>query len=418
MDKVSGTTPDRRFIWGTTGYDARRWRSDLSMFDLLVLAVLVLAALGGYRMGFLARVASWVGLAGGLFAAARLGPVVLDRYDAGGPETRLVVVLGLFLILTTAGASLGAVAGASVRRLLPPGTGLRTADRVAGGAVGALGGLLMVWLLVPILAVVPGSLSEIARNSTIARNIDRFGPATPQALEDLRRQVSDVNFPEVFSRLGPSPRTGPPPGAVALPAAVRDRVALSTVKVSGTACGRVLSGSGFSPAAEIIVTNAHVVAGVDRPSVLKPDGKRLAATVVVFDPNRDLAVLRVPGLGQTALPVADASNGDEGAVYGHPGGQDELEIIPARVESKVNAQGRDLYGDRPIRRQVLILAAALAPGDSGGALVDTSGRVVGVAFAVAPDKEATAYALASEELRAVLEVSRASEVDTGPCVRS
>ncbi len=368
-------------------------------------------------MGFLARVASWVGLGAGLVAAARLAPVVFDRYQGGTPETRLLLVLGLFLVLTTACASLGAVAGASVRRLIPPGTGLRTADRVAGGAVGALGGLLMVWLLVPILAVVPGSLSEVARNSSIARNIDRYGPATPQALQDLRRQVSDVNFPEVFSRLGPSPRTGPPPGVVALPDAVRDRVALSTVKVSGSACNRVLSGSGFSPAPDIVVTNAHVVAGVDRPTVLKPDGKRLPATVVVFDPNRDLAVLRVPGLGQTPLAVADAEAGDEGAVYGHPGGQDELEIIPARIESEVNAQGRDLYGDRQIRRQVLILAAVLVPGDSGGALVDTSGRVVGVAFAVAPDKPATAYALASDELRAVLDVSRASPVDTGPCVR-
>jgi S1-C subfamily serine protease len=373
---------------------------------------------GGYRLGFLARVLSWVGLAAGLYAAARLAPLLFDLYDGGGPEIRLTLVLGLFLILTTLGASLGAVAGASVRRLIPPGTGLRTADRVAGGVVGALGGLLMVWLLVPILAVMPGSLSEIARNSSIARNIDRYGPSTPQALQDLRRQVSDVNFPEVFSRLGPSPRTGPPPGAVALSDSVRDRVALSTVKVSGTACGRVLSGSGFSPAADIIVTNAHVVAGVDRPSVLKPDGRRLPATVVVFDPDRDLAVLRVTGLGQTALAVADAGTGDEGAVYGHPGGQDALEIIPARVETKLNAQGRDLYGGHQIRRQILILAAILAPGDSGGALVDVSGRVIGVAFAVAPDKAATAYALASEELRAVLDVPRSAQVDTGPCVRS
>ena len=222
----------------------------------------------------------------------------------------------------------------------------------------------------------------------------------------------------MFSRLGPSPSTGPPPGEVALSAAVRDRVAASTVKVSGTACGRVLSGSGFAVTADMIVTNAHVVAGVDRPTVLRTDGRRLPGTVVVFDPNRDLAVLRVPGLDRPPLPVADGDEGDEGAVYGHPRGQDALSISPARIENKVNAQGLDLYGDRPIRRQVLVLAAALEPGDSGGALVDTSGRVVGVAFAVAPDKPATAYALASEELRAVLEVPRGAQVDTRDCVRS
>jgi S1-C subfamily serine protease len=369
-------------------------------------------------MGFLARVLSWVGLAAGIYAAARLAPVVLDQYQGGQPETRLLVALGLFLVISTAGASLGAIAGHSVRQLIPPGTGLRTADRAAGGVIGGLGGLVMVWLLVPILAEVPGVLSETIRNSSIARNIDRYGPSAPQALQDLRRQVSDVNFPQVFSRLGPSPAAGPPPGEVALPAAVRDRVAQSTVKVSGAACGRILNGSGFSPAADIIVTNAHVVAGVDRPSVLRTDGRRIQATVVVFDPNRDLAVLRVPGLGRPALAVGDPDKGDEGAVYGHPQGQDELAVIPARVENEVNAQGLDLYGRSAIRRQVLILAAALEPGDSGGALVDTGGSVIGVAIAEAPDRPATSYALSSTELRTVLAQPRDNEVDTGPCVRS
>jgi S1-C subfamily serine protease len=375
------------------------------------------AVVGGYRMGFLARVASWVGLGAGIYAALRLSPVVLDQFQSGQPETRLLVALGLFLVISTAGASLGAVLGHSVRQLLPPGTGLRTADRAAGGVVGGLGGVLIVWLLVPILAAVPGVVSEAARNSTIARAIDRLGPDSPQALQDLRRQVSDFNFPEVFSRLGPSPDAGPPPGDVALPDAVRDRVAVSTVKVSGTACGRVLHGSGFTPAPDIIVTNAHVVAGVERPTVLRTDGQRLRATVVAFDPNRDLAVLRVPGLDRPALPVGDAEVGDEGAVYGHPRGQDALAIIPARVETRLNAQGLDLYGSARIRREVLVLAAALSPGDSGGALVDTAGTVVGVAFAVAPDRPATAYALSSNELRAVLGQPRDSEVSTGPCVR-
>ena len=394
------------------------YEKSLNLFDLVVLGSIAAAVVGGYRMGFLARVASWIGLAAGIFAAVRLSPVVLDVYQGGMPESRLVVALGLFLVLTTAGASLGAVAGASLRSLIPPGTGLRTADRAAGGVVGALGGLLMVWLLVPILAEVPGAVSELARNSAIARNLDRYGPETPQALQDLRRQVADVNFPEVFSRLGPSPSAGPPPGEVALSAAVRNRVSLSTVKVTGTACGRVLSGSGFSPASELIVTNAHVVAGVDRPSVTRTDGRRLPATVVVFDANRDLAVLRVPDLGQAALPIGASETGAEGAVFGHPRGQEPLAVTPARIETKVNAQGLDLYGKNRVRREVLIMAAALQPGDSGGAVVDTDGRVVGVAFAIAPDKSATAYALSSAELQAVLSVPRGGQVDTGDCIRS
>ena len=372
---------------------------------------------GGYRMGFIARVASWIGLLAGIYAAYRLAPVVLEYYDGGLQETRLLVILGLLLVLGTGGASLGALAASGIRSLIPAGTGLRTADRAAGGVVGALGGLFGVWLIVPILADMPGAMSELARNSAIARNIHRFGPDSPRALEDLRRQVSDFNFPEVFAGLRPSPNAGAPPADLALPAAVRTRVAASTVKVTGTACGRVLSGSGFAAAADTIVTNAHVVAGVDRPSVLRTDGRRLSATVVVFDPNRDLAVLRVSGLGQTALPIDDGDPGDDGAVFGHPRGTDELVVSPARIESTIPATGVDLYGSSRVRRQVHILAADLEPGDSGGALVNTSGAVVGVAFAIAPDQPSTAYALASEELQAVLALPRGNGVDTGPCLR-
>ncbi len=375
------------------------------------------AALGGYRLGFVARVASWIGLALGVGVAAWLAPEALKWFEGGDPQTRLLVAVGVFLVVTSAGASFGAVVGSSVRGLLPPGTGLRHVDRAAGGVVGALGAAVLVWLLLPTLAGVPGVVSQQARNSSIARGIDRYAPQAPQALEDLRRQVAEVNFPEVFSRLGPSPAAGPPPGDVALPAAVRTRVAASTVKVTGTACGRVLSGSGFAPAADTIVTNAHVVAGVSRPSVHRPDGRRLTATVEVFDPDRDLAVLRVNGLGQAALPVGTAAEGEEGAVFGHPNGQDPVAVTPARIESRVNAQGLDLYGDSSTRREIFVLAAALAPGDSGGALVDTAGEVVGVAFAVAPDKPATSYALTSGELRTVLEVPRQGAVDTGPCIR-
>lgn len=390
----------------------------LNVFDYLVIVALLSAVVGGYRMGFLARVLSWVGLGLGIYVAIRLTPVVLDRYEGGQAEMRLLITLGVMLVVSTAGASIGAVVGQSVRQLIPVGTGLRTADRTAGAVVGGLGGLLLVWLLLPVLAGMPGVLSELTRNSSIARSIDRVGPETPQALQNLQRQVSDFDFPQVFSRLGPSPSTGPPPEDVALPGAVRDRVRLSTAKVTGTACGRLLSGSGFTPAPDIVVTNAHVVAGVTRPSVLRTDGRRLQGTVVVFDPDRDLAVLRVPGFDRDPLPVGDADVGDEGAVYGHPRGRDAVTLSPARVESKVNARGLDLYGASPIRREVLVLAAALEPGDSGGALVDTGGRVIGVAFAVAPDRPSTAYALSSGELRRVLAQPRTEQVATGPCLRS
>lgn len=389
----------------------------MNVFDLVVIAFVAMGAVGGYRLGFLARVASWVGLALGVVAAAWLSPIVLDAVHSDAPETRLFIALGLFLLLTSLGATAGQVIGSNVRRLLPPGMGLRQADRIAGAGVGGFGAIIMLWLLLPALAEVPGGVARQVRNSTIARGIDRYAPQAPQALEDLRQQVAQADFPQVFSRLRPAPGTGTPPAAVALPAAVRTRVAASTVRVSGTACGRVLLGSGFSPEPEIVVTNAHVVAGVSKPTVQRTDGTRLPAAVEVFDSNRDLAVLRVRGLGQTPLPVATGQVGDEGAVFGHPNGQVDLDVSPARVDTKVNAQGLDLYGNHQTRREILVLAAALAPGDSGGALVNVDGAVIGVAFAIAPDQPSTAYALSSAELRAALAAPRTAAGNTGSCLR-
>ena len=168
------------------------------------------------------------------------------------------------------------------------------------------------------------------------------------------------------------------------------------MKVSGQACGRVLTGSGFAVDTETIVTNAHVVAGVDGPSVIRPDGRRLSATVVVFDPNRDLAVLVGARPGPGAPARGDGRDRHRRRrLRPSRAVRTRWRSRPARIEAAINALGRDLYGSRTIRRDIYILAAQLEPGDSGGALVDTDGEVVGVAFAVAPDQPATAYALAS-----------------------
>ena len=214
------------------------------------------------------------------------------------------MAVGIFLLVASLGAALGEMVGFRLRAFLPLG-GLRLADHVGGAVAGALGVLVVLWLLLPVLADVPGEISKQVRNSTVARAIDAAAPRAPGPLQDLRQQVVDANFPEVFSRLRPAPSTGTPPVATALAPEVVDRVIASTVRVSGQACGRILTGSGFAADTETIVTNAHVVAGVDNPSVIRPDGRRLSATVVVFDPNRDLAVLSVPGLDQAPLTGGD-----------------------------------------------------------------------------------------------------------------
>jgi S1-C subfamily serine protease len=195
-------------------------------------------------------------------------------------------------------------------------------------------------------------------------------------------------------------------------------VAASTVKVEGQACGRIQEGSGWAVAPDVVVTNAHVVAGepAGDTSVLLPNGATKRATVVLYDPDVDLALLSVPGLGETPLRLAKGSVREAGAVFGHPNGQDALAIQPAAIAQEITALGYDLYETHQTRRDVFVLAALLEPGDSGGPLVNAQGRVVGIAFAIAPDRPSTAYALSTSELRPLLSENRSNRVSTKGCV--
>jgi S1-C subfamily serine protease len=199
-----------------------------------------------------------------------------------------------------------------------------------------------------------------------------------------------------------------PPAAVAVPTAVLQGAIASTVKIESQGCGVTREGSGFTVAPQVVVTNAHVVAGATRVDAFEPDGARRSASIVTFDDNRDLAVLSVAGLDEPPMAIAEPSVGTDGAVLGHPEGQDAVRAAPAAVREQILAVGRDIYGDDVTTRDVLVLAASLAPGDSGAPMIDPAGRVVGVAFAVAPDRPATAYALSDAELRAVLDAPRVS----------
>ena len=215
----------------------------------------------------------------------------------------------------------------------------------------------------------------------------------------------------VLGRLLSAPAVAP-----SVPPPLVSSVSASTVKVTGVACGFRLSGSGFSPAPDTIVTNAHVVAGTRTPQVLRPDGRTLPATVVTFDPVKDIAVLSVPNLGLPSLPFGSAVEGETGGIFGYPQGRTTVEVSPARVVRRVVADVGDIY-DRPAApRRILILSTDIQPGDSGAPLVNGSGQVVGVAFAVANLRRSTAFAVASEDVTPVLARPRAGAVSTGPCI--
>ncbi|MCX7621919.1 MAG: trypsin-like peptidase domain-containing protein, partial [Acidimicrobiales bacterium] len=147
----------------------------------------------------------------------------------------------------------------------------------------------------------------------------------------------------------------------------------------------------------------------------RDDGSRVPAEVVAFDPATDLAVVRSPQLRRPDLPIGTSSQGARGGVFGHPGGG-KLRVAPFQVVRQIVAVGRDIYNFSRTEREVLELAAALRQGDSGSPLIDPSGHVVGVAFAIAPDRQGVAYALTTDALREVLEQAQPRPVSTGPCI--
>jgi len=385
----------------------------VNAFDLLVLLGVVLAGVAGFRLGLVARALSWVGLVIGLVVGARLLPAVLDRVEASQASNRLLIALAVLLGGALAGQALGLAVGGRASSALPFAS--RPLDRAAGAIVGGGGVLVAVWLLLPAMADVQGGPARLVRDSSIARAIHAAAPDPPGAVAALRELVDESGIPRVFDDLRRAPDTGPPPAASGIPQDVLERAAASTVRVEGEACGRLQEGSGWVAAPGIVVTNAHVVAGEDGTVVFPEGGDDEDATVVAFDPARDLAVLAVPGLERAPLALVDPEQGDVGAVLGHPGGG-PLEVSPFEVTDELEAQGRDLYDERATLRSVLVLAAELRPGDSGAALVDPTGSVVGVAFAIAPDRAGTAYALEPEEVRKVLQSRSDGAVDTGPCL--
>ena len=385
----------------------------MNTLDVLVVVAAVMAATGGYRLGFLARVASWIGLVLGATLGGVVGEAVLERLPNASEDQALWIFLGCLLGMAFLGQAAGLLVGRTLHVALPVG-GARQADRVVGAGAGALGVVLLLWLLLPIMAEKSGWFAVQSRSSTLAELVDERLPAPPNSA--LRRFVNEGRFPRVFEALEPAPDLGPPPEASGLPQEVIDAVIPSTVKVQGTACRRIQEGSGFVVGDGLVVTNAHVVAGESETELERSDGSEVDATVVAFDPNRDLAILRAPDLDRPALGLDDAGPGDTGAVFGHPGGG-PLRIAPFQVGREVSATGTDIYDGARTEREVLILAAALAPGDSGAALVDGAGSVVGVAFAIAPDRPGVAYALDTAELQAVLSGDLSREVETGPCLR-
>lgn len=385
----------------------------MNKIDLLAVVFGALAVAGGWTSGFVRRISSWLGLIGGLAVASWILPRVVTATNPQSSSGQFVIGA----VVLVAGGMVGHVVGANVgiqaHRLVST-AHLGAADRALGAVAGVAGLVVALWVILPTMADVPGWPSENARTSTVAGWIHDGLGRPPASFGGLSKSLGLNGLPKVFDQIDPSPTAEPPPDSPLDPT-ILETAERSVVKVAGPACGRVQSGSGVVVAPGLIITNAHVVAGTTSSIVETSDGARSAGRVVAFDPDLDLALVRSPSLRRPPLTIADAKASDVGDVLGFPGGG-ALVVSSYRISERTEAAGRDIYDSAAVKRTIFVMGSSLAPGDSGGPLISPAGEIVGLAFAIAPDRPGVAYAIVGRDVRAMADrTGREAPVSTGVC---
>jgi len=386
----------------------------MNLFDGLLLAGAAFGAYGGLKLGFLQRLSGWIGAGVGLGIALLLLPEIAKASGVNSDIAILSLSAAVLFLAFMLGQGIGSAVGSKLRRSVDSTAG-RGLDAFGGAILGVLGVIVLSWLILPVMSETEGWPAAAARGSLFSRWISDSLPAPPSQITDLERQLTGSEFPRVFSGLRPAPTILPPPEGSPVSQEQLSAAAKSSVRVEATACDQNQSGSGFFVADNLVATNAHVVSGSTSLQVVSADEKEVVdGQVVAFDPEVDLALVATD-LKRPPLPIATPQVGDLGLVLGFPGGG-PFAPSPFLIGERIEANGYDIYDRALVTRDLLVLGSNLAPGDSGSAVLRSDGSVVGVAVAIAPDKQGVAYALSATELTQLLDAGTGREVSTGSCI--
>lgn len=380
----------------------------MNALDFLLLLAAVWFAVVGYRQGFVVGILSVTGFIGGGLAAILVLPPLWNGLTDGTPPGTFGVIAAVVIVIVSAsvGQAFTTHLGNELRQHITW-SPARALDATGGALVNVLAMLLVAWFIGSALAGTSlPTLGKEVRNSRVLLGVSRVLP--PEAgnwFNDFSSTLARNGLPQVFSPFANEPIRAvpaPDPKLARSPVAAEARRSIVKVVGSATSCGKVLEGSGFVFGPHRVMTNAHVVGGVKAPTVqIGGVGRIYDARVVVYDPERDIAVLDVPTLAAApALKFApkDATRGDGAIVAGFPenGGFD---VRSARVRDRVEADGPDIYHRDRVRRDIYSLFATVRQGNSGGPLLTPDGRVYGVVFAKSLDNPRTGYALTADEVR-------------------
>jgi S1-C subfamily serine protease len=380
--------------------------------DWLILVFALAMGFWGYQQGLIVGLLSLGGFAIGAFLGSRLGPALLPE-GSHSPYAPATALAGALLIGGMVAVSLEGIALAIRRRLLGPAgrrRGIAVAESFGGAVLLVALALGVAWLFGAVALNAPGakSLRTAVQRSAILRALNDTFPPSSSLINALHRIDPRVAIQ------GPSPNVAAPDSKIAHDSDVQ-AAGDSVIRVLGTACGLGVEGSGWIAAPGLVVTNAHVVAG-ESDTTVTPSGSSssLDATPVHYDPENDLALLRVNGLDGAPLSFPpDVQSGTAGAVLGYPE-NGPLTIAPARVGATGPVVTQDSYGRGPVTRELTALRGEVRSGNSGGPLVDGAGRVMGTIFAATTQGKPGGYAVPNDVVARALSDST-GPVSTGPC---
>ena len=392
----------------------------MNILDWLLVVVALAYAVSGYWQGFISGAFATVGLLLGGLLGIWLAPQLLGDLSESAPS--LWVSLGaLFVVLVCAsfGQALLQFAGARIRARITwqP---ARALDAVGGAVLSTAAVLVVAWALG--VAVSGSSLPGIStqvRSSAVLSQVDDVMPGqAEEALNAFNDVVGSSFLPRYLEPFAPERiiEVGPPPGKIGRDPDVQD-AAVSVLKIRGqNDCGRGVEGTGFLYSPDRIMTNAHVVAGVDDPGVVVDDAE-LPAEVVYYNADLDIAVLAIHGLNRPFLRFDKGGDArDSAAVLGYPN-DGPYDVQAARIRGEQRLRSPDIYGDGTVVREVFSIRGLVRPGNSGGPLVSGGGDVLGVIFAASVTDQDTGYALTAEQVAegAAQGITNDAEVDTGAC---
>ena len=359
--------------------------------DWIAIGIVVLTAVTGVRRGFVTGALSLIGLVGGAVFGAEAAPKLVGDLSGYIP---LVSLIG-----AAVGGMVGQMAGMFVGRrarqafaVFPP---IRALDSAAGVMLGALTGLALCWAVGAVLLYVPGQ-SELRRLAQESAVVSALTEALPP--ERVMDAVGRIDPFTAFA--GPDVDVADPDPTIAASPEVR-AARRSVLRIHGVSCGLGVEGSGWIVRPGLVVTNAHVVAGIATPLVDRGGGTALPGDVVSFDATNDVAIVRVPQLTGKPLPFAEAGRGTAGALLGFPL-NGPFVVTPVRLGGTATVAARDAYGRVQLRRSVIGVRGDVNRGNSGGPIVDEQGRVIATVFAKRAGTPDQAYALPNDRVRGAL----------------